>query len=98
MESPISFGTLVKERRLTLGLTQAELANRVGCAVVTIRRIEYGTLRPSTQIAERLAFSLNVPEEEQLAFIRLAREREKTTPIPTPSPLLGIQQKDPLQR
>ena len=81
-----SFGTIVKERRQAMGLTQAELARRVGCATVTIRKIEYNTLRPSVQIAERLALSLNIPEAEQVAFVRLARAEPPVSPLPTPPP------------
>jgi transcriptional regulator with XRE-family HTH domain len=50
-----TFGQIVRERRVALDLTQVELARRVSCATVTIRKIEYDTLRPSVQIAERLA-------------------------------------------
>ena len=49
------FGKRVRENRLLLDLTQEELARRVGCAAITIRRIEAGNLRPSKQIAELLA-------------------------------------------
>lgn len=80
------FGHLVRDRRSALGLTQAELSNRAGCAPITIRKIEAGTLRPSFQMAERLALCLNIPEEEELAFVRLAREKKPTTPIPKPTP------------
>lgn len=85
----LTFGQIVKERRMALGLTQAELARRVGCATVTVRKIEYDTLQPSVQIAERLAFSLNIPEAEQLGFVQLARATHTPSPIPTPSPLPG---------
>jgi len=81
-----SFGTIVKERRNGLGLTQTELARRVGCAPVTIRKIEYDALRPSVQIAEHLAMALNIPEAEHLAFVRLARREPEVSPIPTPPP------------
>jgi transcriptional regulator with XRE-family HTH domain len=81
-----SFGAIVKERRQDLGLTQAELARRVGCATVTIRRIEYDTLRPSVQIAERLALALSIPEAEQIAFVRLARSGPSVSPLPIPPP------------
>jgi transcriptional regulator with XRE-family HTH domain len=67
-----SFGQRVRERRRELGLTQDELARRVGCAPVTLRKIEYDDLRPSVQIAERLAMALNIPLEERAAFVRLA--------------------------
>ena len=52
-----SFGQRVKARRRELGLTQEEIARRVGCAPVTIRKVEYDDLRPSVQIAERLAMA-----------------------------------------
>jgi len=57
MDRDISFGGMVKEHRQSLDLTQAELARRVACATITIRKIEYDSLRPSIQIAERLATS-----------------------------------------
>ncbi len=86
----ITFGQVVKARRSEMGLTQGELARRVGCASVTVRKIEYGNLRPSVQIAERLAMSLNIPLEERADFVRLGRvERVPfVEPRPTPSPLL----------
>jgi WD40 repeat protein/transcriptional regulator with XRE-family HTH domain len=84
-----SFGQRVRERRRELGLTQDELARRVGCAPVTLRKIEYDDLRPSVQIAERLAMALNIPLEERAAFVRLARvERALEPPTPTPAPAL----------
>jgi serine/threonine protein kinase/DNA-binding XRE family transcriptional regulator len=82
----LAFGQIVKERRQALGLTQAELARRVGCATITIRKIEYDALRPSVQIAERLALALSVPESEQLAFVRLARAEKPVSPLPPPPP------------
>ena len=83
-----SFGQRVKVRRRELGLTQDELARRVGCAPVTLRKIEYDDLRPSVQIAERLAMALNIPLEARADFVRQARlERAPLVePTPTPSP------------
>ncbi len=86
MNEDISFGELVKERRNILGLTQTELAQRVGCAAITIRKIEANDLRPSVQMAKLIAVALNVPDDEQLAFVRLARSVSPPSPIPTPSP------------
>ena len=86
MTEGASFGRIVKERRQLLGLTQAELGRRVGCAAITIRKIEADTLRPSVQVAEHLAVTLTIPEDEQFAFVRLARLERDPTPIPTPSP------------
>jgi WD40 repeat protein/serine/threonine protein kinase/DNA-binding XRE family transcriptional regulator len=88
MNQDITFGQVVKERRYLLGLTQAELGRRVGCAAITIRKIEADALRPSVQIAERLAVALNIPEAEHLAFVRLARADQESAPLPTPQPAL----------
>ena len=85
MSQSESFGQLVKARRHELGLTQDELAHRVGCAPITLRKIEHDDLRPSVQIAERLAMALNIPLEERAVFVRLARaERETGTHYPRP--------------
>ncbi len=82
MNQEPSFGHIVKDRRKELGLTQTELAGRVGCAPVTLRKIEYNALRPSTQMAEQLAVALQIPETEHLAFVRLARRERDPSPIP----------------
>ncbi|MCA0354134.1 MAG: tetratricopeptide repeat protein [Chloroflexi bacterium] len=76
-----SFGMWLKQRRKTLDLTQDELAHLVGCATVTIRKIEANTLKPSTQIAQRLAQCCNVPEAEHTAFVHFARSETTTGPV-----------------
>ncbi|NTU79990.1 MAG: protein kinase, partial [Chloroflexales bacterium] len=80
MAPDLPFGRLVRERRRALDLTQDELARRVGCAPVTLRKIEYGDLRPSAQIAERLAIALAVPLDERSDFIRQARAVRREQP------------------
>src|SRR5690606_8018609 len=55
-----SFGAWVRRRRVTLDLTQAELARRVACAPITIRKIEADERRPSKVMAERLAEALEL--------------------------------------
>lgn len=87
MEQDISFGKLVKEHRLALGLTQAELSIRVSCATITIRKIEADSLRPSTQIAERLAIALTIPQEDRNNFVHLARTALRNTPSPSHVPI-----------
>lgn len=80
-----TFGRLVREKRRTLDLTQEELAHRVGCAPVTLRKIEYDSLRPSVQIAERLAMALGIPLEERAAFVHTARASLRPDKAPTPT-------------
>jgi predicted ATPase/transcriptional regulator with XRE-family HTH domain len=68
-----TFGVLVRRRRKALDLTQAALADLVGCAESLIRKIEAEERRPSRQIAERLAAALEVAAEERARFVQLAR-------------------------
>ena len=78
MDSDLSFGRRLKSRRVALRLTQAELAERIGYSTVTIRKIESDELRPSRQIAEKVAQQLQLPPEDRPDFIRFARgETEK---------------------
>ena len=73
MEETASFGYWVHRRRKALDLTQETLAKRLGCAVVTIRKIEGDQRRPSRQIAELLAENLAIPAEDRPIFIACAR-------------------------
>ena len=83
-----AFGHLIRQRRRALDLTQDELARRVGCAAVTLRKIEAGDLRPSQQIAERFAMALAIPLDERADFVRQARAvlPGGRAPEPTPTP------------
>ncbi|HEX6287967.1 MAG TPA: tetratricopeptide repeat protein [Herpetosiphonaceae bacterium] len=68
-----SFGSWLKQQRKTAGLTQGELARRIGCALITIQKIEAGERRPSVQIAQRLAERLEIAPDERPAFLAWAR-------------------------
>jgi transcriptional regulator with XRE-family HTH domain len=84
-KSITTFADWVRQRRRTLDLTQAELASRIGCAVVTLRKIEQATRRPSHQLAGLLAQHLAIPAIQQEQFLRMARGEyvEKTAPDPS---------------
>ena len=69
----ITFAEWVRQRHKALDLTQTMLAERVGCAVVTIKKIEQEMRRPSRELAELLADHLAIPAVERDAFLRLAR-------------------------
>jgi transcriptional regulator with XRE-family HTH domain len=75
MEHTPSFGYWLRRRRKALDLTQAALAQQVGCAAVTIRRIEADARRPSRQMAERLAECLLIAPTERSVFVEAARAR-----------------------
>jgi len=94
MESTASFGYWVRRQRKALDLTQQALAERVGCSLAAIKKIESDERRPSRQIAERLANVLGVPANQQEIFVECARglrpvdqlmlAREPAVPTPTP--------------
>jgi non-specific serine/threonine protein kinase len=69
----LPFGAWLKRQRRARGLTQESLAAQIGCAPVTLRKLEAGVRRPSKQVAERLAGALGIPPGEQAAFIAYAR-------------------------
>jgi class 3 adenylate cyclase len=73
MDQNASFGYWIKRRRRALDLTQDELAQRVGCATGTIKKIESDERRPSRQMAERLADLLQLAPEERAPFLKAAR-------------------------
>src|SRR5436305_1054693 len=79
-----SFGHWLAQRRKALDLTQAELAAQVGCAVITIRKIEQDVRRPSKQIAESLADVLAVSLDDRAAFVTFAR---RVTDLPPDLPV-----------
>ena len=84
-----SIGNFVRQRRRELDLTQDELARRVGCAAITIRKIEADDARPSVQIAERVAMALAIPLDQRANFVRRARiVRPEPEELPTPAPRL----------
>jgi predicted ATPase/class 3 adenylate cyclase len=87
MDGITSFGTWLKQRRRTLGLTQDHLARQVGCATATIRKLEADERRPSVQIAERLAEVLVLPPHDRAAFLQSARAELAADRLPQPAQL-----------
>jgi len=82
-----SFGYWLRRRRKALDLTQEALAQQVCCSGFTIRKIEADERRPSRHLAERLAASLAIPEEERRDFLAAARAQQATQQLrldPTP--------------
>lgn len=79
------FGGWVKRSRSARDLTQAQLADAVGCSVVTIQKLEAGRRRPSQQILARLADALGIGGPERAVFLRLGRaQRREGAPAPAP--------------
>ena len=68
-----SFGLWLRQRRRALDLTQAQLADQIGCALITLKKIESDERRPSVQMAERLAMCLHIGPAFWPQFVRIAR-------------------------
>lgn len=96
-----SFGYWLRRRRKALDLTQDALAQQVGCATATIKKIEQDERRPSKQMAERLAIVLQLPENERTTFVNMGLgvvsalrlvESSNNTPTPNiiPAPLTSL--------
>ena len=73
LDTELSFGDWLRRRRGGLGLTQAEFAKQLGCAVITLRKFEAEERHPSQEMAERIAAVLQVPAEQSATFVRFAR-------------------------
>jgi transcriptional regulator with XRE-family HTH domain/tetratricopeptide (TPR) repeat protein len=86
MNSDVTFGEWLKRRRRELDLTQQELAQRVGCTVSTLRKIEAGERRPSKELAILLATYLDIAPEEYDRFITFARTEPYPNRPPPPPP------------
>lgn len=65
---PERLANRLKERRTELGLTQAELAERIGVTRKTVNTVENGVFVPSTLLAIKLAEALGL-NVEQLFWI-----------------------------
>ncbi|MBX3085800.1 MAG: helix-turn-helix domain-containing protein [Anaerolineae bacterium] len=90
MNTGESFGGWLRRRRKALDLTQAELADQVGCALTTIQKIEADIRRPSKQIAERFADVLAISVESRTSFVSFARRMIDTSsalPLDLTSPM-----------
>src|SRR3954471_3827622 len=93
--STFSFGYWLRRRRKALDLTQAALADLVGCTSSMIKRIEADERRPSRQLAELLANTLALAPDERAAFIQAARavlspDRIPLAARPVDAPTAGL--------
>ncbi|HET9587588.1 MAG TPA: tetratricopeptide repeat protein [Anaerolineales bacterium] len=95
-----SFGSWVRRRRKALDLTQQELAQRVGCSLSLIFKIESDQRRPSRQIAELFAEHLKIPLDQRDLFLKVARQEkgvDRLEALPSPSEVKPASVTQPLQ-
>jgi predicted ATPase/DNA-binding XRE family transcriptional regulator len=82
-----SFGNWVKRRRKAVDLTQQQLAQKVGCSLTMIVKIEADERRPSRQVAELLAQVLEIPPEQHELFLKVARQQKGAHQLDEIAPL-----------
>ena len=71
-----------------MDLSRQELADQAGCAEITMRRIEGGTLKPSKELAAILLEKVGIPNNEINEWVHFARgqaELPDAKPINTPN-------------
>ncbi|HSH80626.1 MAG TPA: helix-turn-helix domain-containing protein [Herpetosiphonaceae bacterium] len=73
MHTALPFGQWLRRCRTASNLTQAALAERVGCSPDVLRKFESQAKRPSRRLAEQLAAELGLAEAERDAFVQAAR-------------------------
>lgn len=61
---PDRLANKLKDRRTELGLTQAELAEKVGVTRKTVNTVENGVFTPSATLAIKLAKALGLSVEQ----------------------------------
>jgi predicted ATPase/DNA-binding XRE family transcriptional regulator len=84
------FGQRLRALRRDLGLSQAELADKAGCSVNTVRKLESDERRPSHELATQLAQVFELPLRDRTEFVRLARGTS-TRPQPSlPAPMTRL--------
>src|SRR5512136_2698320 len=88
-----TFGEWLQEQRNQRRLTRAEFAQRIGCSVAMLRKIEADERRPSAQIAGLIANALEIPAVQQATFVRVARGElgtDRLAPLSTLPHRLGL--------
>jgi transcriptional regulator with XRE-family HTH domain len=68
-----SFGEWLKRQRMGRGLTQEQLARQIGCAAITLRKIEAEERHPSAEIVDQLIRILEIRQNEKKDFLKFAR-------------------------
>lgn len=77
-----TFGAWLRQQRAQRHLTREQLAERVGCSVALLRKIEDDERHPSTQIAELLANALTIPATDRATFVKVARGELRVDRLP----------------
>ncbi|SEL13520.1 DNA-binding transcriptional regulator, XRE-family HTH domain [Stigmatella aurantiaca] len=92
-------GSAARDARTHLGLTQAEVAEKLGIAHMVYSRLERGKMLPSVQTLLRMCAVLHISSDELLGIAeaergnRQARGPRSETELPRVRQLLGLARK-----
>src|SRR5687767_13916580 len=95
IDSNLTFGAWLRQRRQAIDLTRAELATSVGCSVSALRKFEADELRPSRPLAEALAGALEIALGDRAAFVGCARDTPGADTMRLPPPTIRLEQAAP---
>ena len=84
------FAKAIHERRKELGLTQEELAARVGTTKQVVSKYEKGQRSPKVQMANAFADALETTLDELLGVEKENDETEQNTPVQVEDPQIRI--------
>lgn len=93
MQEEFSFGEWVRKQRRALDLSRQAFAKQVGCAEVTLRRIEAGTLKPSKELASIILEKLGISQAERpqwISFSRGVSGLPRTSSLPSNKPSTNL--------
>jgi transcriptional regulator with XRE-family HTH domain len=80
MDSELTFGRWLHDRRHELGVTRDELSDQLGFSRALLRKLESGERHPSGQVASLLADYFRIPPGERDAFTAFARAGRSASP------------------
>lgn len=75
----LSIGETIKEKRKFLGMTQADLSEKIGISIVTLRRYEKDEVLPSAQMLQKIANALDLTETQFKFAMSEGRDKESTS-------------------
>ncbi|MER7673169.1 tetratricopeptide repeat protein [Kitasatospora sp. NPDC096128] len=78
------FAALLRERRLSMGWSQDELADRSGVSARSISALEAGGRRPRMSSVVRLAEALGVDPDTRARWLAAVRDGDAPQPLPAP--------------
>ncbi|GHG91320.1 helix-turn-helix transcriptional regulator [Comamonas sp. JC664] len=87
-ELAITIGTVAREAREKLGMTRAEVAERVGLVEPAYGRLERGKVLPSVPVLHRLGMTLGISPEALLGTMPPGKKQPRSPTLEAETPEL----------